>query len=105
MLRSPSRCGRVRRPMRAAVLFALTSLLVVTSGCKTACRQLTEKQCDCTQSNTEKTACLSRASAQEGSFMPTAEEEATCDALLDKCDCRLLDTQAGKENCGIAVGP
>lgn len=105
MLRSPSRCGRVRRPMRLVVLSALASLLLVTSGCKSACRQLTEKQCDCTQSNTEKTACLSRASAQESTFPPSADDEVKCEELLDDCDCRLIDTQAGKEACGLAVGP
>ena len=105
MLRSRSSCGRVRRPMRSVVLTALASLLLVTSGCKSACRQLTEKQCECTSSNTEKTACLQRASAQETLYTPDPDTENRCTELLVTCDCRLTDTQAGKERCGFAVGP
>jgi hypothetical protein len=91
--------------MRSVVLTALASLLLVTSGCKSACRQLTEKQCECTQSNTEKTACLSRASAQETLYVVNPTDEEICSGLLETCDCRLTDTQAGKERCGFAVGP
>jgi hypothetical protein len=89
--------------MRHAVLFAFASLLLVTSGCKSHCRLLSEKLCDCTTTSTEKTACLSRAATQEGTFPPTASDELTCEALVASCDCRLVDTPAGKERCGLAV--
>lgn len=102
MLRSRSDCGRVRRPMRHAVLLVMTSLLLVTSGCKSQCRLLSEKACDCTVSSIEKTACLSRAATQEGTFPPTAEDEQRCEELIEQCDCRLVDTPAGKMRCGLA---
>ncbi len=93
--------------MRHVVLLAFTSLLLVTAGCKSQCRLLTEKQCECTTNSNDKTACLTRAQAQESAFGiaagATEEDEALCQRLLDDCDCRLLDTQAGKERCGIAV--
>lgn len=98
MLRSRSDCGRVRGPMRHVVLLAF---VVLISGCKSHCRLLSEKLCDCTTTTTEKTACLSRAATQEGTFPPTADDEVTCAALVD-CDCRLVDTQSGKERCGLA---
>ncbi|MDP2270357.1 MAG: hypothetical protein Q8N23_30175 [Archangium sp.] len=90
--------------MRHAVLLALTSLLLVTSGCKSQCRLLSEKACDCTVNSTDKTACLTRASQQDSTFnsMPTAEDEDRCEALLEQCDCRLVDTAAGKMRCGLA---
>ncbi|MFZ5439391.1 MAG: hypothetical protein ACOZQL_05245 [Myxococcota bacterium] len=90
--------------MRHAVLLAFTSLLLVTSGCKTYCRQLSEKMCDCTNSTSEKTACLTTVSSKAGTYEsnPTAESEARCEALLTECDCRLVDTPAGKEKCGFA---
>lgn len=109
MLRSPGECGRVRRPMNRVVLLAFASFLLVTAGCKSQCRLLTEKQCDCTTNSTDKTNCLTRASQQDSTFGvgagATAEDEERCEALLEGCDCRLLDTQAGKERCGIAFGP
>ena len=100
MLRSRSDCGRVRGPMRHVVLLAF---VVLISGCKSHCRLLSEKLCDCTTTTTEKTACLSRAATQEGTFPPTADDEVTCTALVDTCDCRLVDTPSGKERCGLAV--
>ena len=102
MLRCPGECGRVRGPMRQAVLLAFTSLLLVTSGCKSQCRILSEKLCDCTVNSTDKTACLQLASQQETNFPPSVEQEAVCKSLED-CDCRLIDTPSGKERCGLAV--
>jgi hypothetical protein len=89
--------------MRFAVLLALSSSLLLT-GCKTNCRQLSEKLCDCTTSTTEKTACLQVASSKETSAgIVTQADEELCQTLLASCDCRLIDTPAGKERCGIAV--
>lgn len=103
MLRSRSDCGRVRRPMRHVVLFAFASLLLVTAGCKSQCRLLSEKLCDCTSNSTDKTACLSRAATQEGTFPPTVKDEERCQGLMETCDCRLIDTPTGKERCGLAA--
>lgn len=102
MLRWPGECGRVRRPMRHAVFLVTASLLLVTTGCKSYCRQLSEKVCDCTTSTTEKTSCLTVVSNKETRYSPTEETEARCQALLTECDCRLIDTPAGKEKCGYA---
>ena len=88
--------------MRHAVLLALTSLLLVTSGCKSQCRLLSVKACDCTVNSTDKTACLQRAATQETTFPPTAENDDRCEKLIEQCDCRLVDTAAGKMRCGLA---
>lgn len=101
MLRSPGDCGRVRGPMRHAVLLAFTSLLLLTSGCKSHCRVLSEKLCDCTTNSSEKTACLQLVASR--SVEPTAAQEDVCKALEETCDCRLIDTPSGKERCGLAV--
>lgn len=102
MLRSQGECGRVRRSMRQAVLLAFTSLLLITSGCKSQCRVLSEKLCDCTTNSTDKTACLQRVATQESTFTPTADQEKVCKSLEETCDCRLIDTPSGKERCGLA---
>jgi hypothetical protein len=85
------------------VLLVFAVLLLATSGCKSHCRLLSEKQCDCTSNTTDKTACLSSAASHEALFPPTAEDEATCQTLFDNCDCRLVDTPSGKERCGLAI--
>jgi len=88
------------------MLKLLLPLVVVASlaGCKSSCRQLSEKACDCFLTSSERTVCLSAAATRESGVNPplTAEDEATCEALLPRCDCRLLDTAQGKANCGVA---
>ena len=93
--------------MRFIVATAVLFTVLFATGCKTSCRQLTEKMCDCTNSSFERTSCLQQAANKESnaSVPVTAEDEATCEALLDECDCRLIDTPSGKQRCGFAVSP
>jgi hypothetical protein len=83
------------------VAFALLAALALT-GCKTKCRQLSEKLCDCAINTTERDNCLRRASNAESISPPTETDEAYCEGLLTQCDCRLIDTAQGKVNCGLA---
>jgi hypothetical protein len=83
------------------LLFIVVAALALT-GCKSKCRQLSEKLCDCALNNTDKTSCLTRASTLENSSYPTDADEAACAPLLDGCDCRLIDTPEGKVKCGLA---
>ena len=103
MLRLVEACGRVPRPMRLAVLAVLSSLFLLSTGCKSSCRQLSEKLCDCTTSTTEKTSCLQVAANKESTAIVVSQEDQDrCEALIDSCDCRLVDTPAGKARCGWA---
>ncbi|MBL8915004.1 MAG: hypothetical protein JNM17_30140 [Archangium sp.] len=87
-----------------ALVFS-AAVLISAAGCKSNCRQLSEKACDCTSSSTERTSCLQIAANKEtaSGVIITAEDDDRCKALLDQCDCRLIDTPAGKERCGFAV--
>ena len=82
----------------------LLSLVIVASlaGCKSSCRQLSERQCECSLTTAERTSCLTTASNKEAAAVLTAADEATCEALLPGCDCRLIDTPQGKAACGLA---
>jgi hypothetical protein len=86
------------------VLLAVACALALT-GCKTKCRQLSEKLCDCAINTNDKDNCLRRASNSEAISPPTEIDEAYCGGLLDTCDCRLIDTAQGKVNCGLARPP
>ena len=95
------------------VLLAIACALALT-GCKTKCRQLSEKLCDCAVNSAERDNCLRRASNAETINPPNATDEAYCESLLpvgdtqrtadggQACDCRLIDTAQGKVNCGLA---
>ncbi len=93
-------CGRVpgfvmKRFVLAAAVFGLV-------GCKSQCRVLSEKLCDCAINSLDKDACIRRAATNEGQVVITAADEATCAALVNQCDCRIVDTTVGKERCGLA---
>ncbi|WP_338870422.1 hypothetical protein [Myxococcus stipitatus] len=86
--------------------FLATALLCATlsglTGCKGSCRELSEKLCDCAINSVEKEQCLQRAAQQESNVEPTPEDEAVCEAKLDGCDCRKIETPEGKRECGIS---
>lgn len=96
----------MRRPAAIALLsFALLGL----SGCKGACRELSERICDCsTTTSLEREVCVRRAINDEAVVEPTAEDEAFCESKIDSCDCSQdeknvdLNTSEGKLACGLA---
>lgn len=89
--------------MRTFLLAALAALAL--TGCKTKCRQLSEKLCDCAINTAERDNCLRRASNAESINPPSETDEGYCGGLLESCDCRLIDTPTGKVNCGLARPP
>lgn len=85
--------------MRSLLVAAALLSLV---GCKSQCRVLSEKLCDCAINSIDKDTCIRRAASNEGQVVITATDEATCAALVNQCDCRIIDTTVGKERCGLA---
>lgn len=95
----------MRRLPRIALMLLATAGLALGAGCKSPCRQLTEKQCDCASNSVEKENCVQRAQRLESNAKLTEGDNARCQALLDAkpgCDCKLVDTAEGKERCGLA---
>lgn len=100
----------MRRPAAIAALLSLA--LLGLSGCKGACRELSEKICDCsTTTSLEREVCVRRAINDEAIVEPSAEQEDFCESKLDSCDCSRdeknvdLNTSEGKQACGLAYGP
>lgn len=89
--------------MRHVALLTFAVVSFALSGCKSHCRALADKLCECTTSISERTNCQQLSATQEQQFPPTAADEAVCASLEDSCDCRLIDTPMGKERCGLAV--
>lgn len=90
----------MRRLLLTAAL--LCSTLSGLTGCKGACRELSEKLCDCSTNSVEKELCLQRASREENRVEPTEEDEAACEERLAGCDCRRIQTEEGKAACGLS---
>jgi hypothetical protein len=97
----------------------LTLALLATAaslGCRSPCRQLAEKLCDCEANTSLKEECLQQAQQQESSLgVPiTEEEQSTCEGKLNPqdggqpCDCRKLEAPdsaaraQAKRDCGLA---
>lgn len=88
-------------PMRAVLLIASIAA-ALSLGCKSPCRQLTEKLCECAENTTVKQQCLQSAQQREGNYEVSDADQKVCESLLDKCDCNQIDTAEGKRNCGLA---
>jgi len=91
--------------MRTLGVLLSVAVLALAAGCKGNCRQLAEKLCECKTNSTEKNSCLTAASQDESSYPPDAEQDQTCGALLEQCDCRLIDTPEGRVRCGLSRPP
>ncbi len=93
---------------RSAPLMRLVLLLTLClglAGCKSQCRLLSEKLCDCALNSNERSNCAAQAASREGVFPATNAQEEICRAKLSTCDCRLIDTAPGKVRCGLARNP
>jgi hypothetical protein len=77
----------MRRPAAFAVLFLA---LLGLSGCKGACRELSEKLCDCSTNSVQRELCIRKAANDEARIEPSSEQEAVCEARLDSCNCDAL---------------
>jgi hypothetical protein len=91
--------------MRVSAAIAMLSLaLLGLPGCKGACRELSEKLCDCSTNSLEREVCIRRASNDETIVEPTSQDEAVCEARLadGNCTCESVETNEGKVACGLA---
>jgi hypothetical protein len=82
--------------------FTIAIAVCALAGCKSDCRKLSEKLCDCTTNTTDRTVCMQSASLKETYSPPSDADNATCRALYDGCDCHLISTPRGKVQCGMA---
>ena len=72
------------------------------AGCSSPCVKLAGKICDCQATQVDRDNCNANVSARAGAIEISDTDQATCDALIDKCECHELNTPEGKRNCGLA---
>lgn len=86
------------------IVFVAALALLFGSGCVHPCLALAEELCECEETETEREACKTRArQAFESVRKPELDEaRAECSARLDRCDCAYVDTEEGKQDCGLA---
>lgn len=94
---------------RSTAITLLCSALLALAGCKSPCRQLSERLCDCVE-QFQRDECIQSVAERERSIEPTDEELTACEARLDTCTidpddrttCDILLTDEGKAACGLA---
>ncbi len=94
---------------RSAAITLLFSALLALAGCKSPCRELSERLCDCLE-QFQQDVCVQQVADRERSIEPTDADLAACEERLDTCTidpndrttCDILLTDEGKRACGLA---
>ena len=103
---------------RSTAITLLCSALLALAGCKSPCRELSERLCNCEEAF-RRDDCIQAVADRERSLEPTDEDLAACEARLDEClppghedkepidpndgvtTCAELTTDQGKIACGL----
>ena len=83
-------------------ILLLSAALACASACTDPCLELAQKICDCQPTSALRDSCRQSASTEKGRINITSQDDQACSALVDGCDCHLLDTPEGKVKCGQA---
>jgi hypothetical protein len=87
------------------LLFAPLLALVLLSGCKDNCRQLSEQLCQCAANTNDRNTCLNGVAQRAANTDVTSDDNSLCGALINNCDCHTVGTVQGKYACGLARLP
>ncbi|WP_257455102.1 hypothetical protein [Archangium lipolyticum] len=109
---------------RSATLLLISSALLALAGCKSSCRELSERLCDCVEP-VNRTICLQAVADEQTRVEETEEQLAACEEKLTTCVapppdeqdtdpnnqdeeaqnrrfCAFIRTDKGKQDCGLA---
>lgn len=90
---------------------ALSALAVLgLAHCGSPCQDLADRICNCQPAGTLRDNCKSSVKTQISATNPTSADQSFCAERLKACpdpdstpgQCQVLQTQAGKEACGLA---
>jgi len=108
-------CGATRAilpgPMRRALLSLSAAALCALglAGCGNACEDLAGRLCGCAGGGTASDTCKQQIKNQLNDVGLNAGDKSFCSQKLDSCNapagaefCEWLNTQGGKEACGLA---
>ncbi len=90
-----------------STLLLAGSLLAGASGCTHPCLKLAEQICACEPGQIERETCEKQMKSAYDAARPDEldAQASVCSEHLDTCDCHELDTEAGRQACGLARTP
>jgi hypothetical protein len=99
--------------MQKSVALALVALVALTfAACSSPCQDLADRICNCQPAGSLRDNCKTSVKNQIGNATqrPSDADQATCSKLLSTCPdpendpsrCEVMQTQAGREACGLA---
>jgi hypothetical protein len=90
----------------AGALLAIC-LAAGTAGCTHPCLKLAEQICACEPGQIERETCEKQMKSAFDAARPDEldTQASVCSELIDTCDCHALDTEAGRQACGLARAP
>jgi hypothetical protein len=93
-----------RKVLRLLVCMLSLPLL---AGCSTPCLDLANEICKCQPDTTSEANCQVNAQNAEAIFSVRGQDNEFCQQKLNSgaCDCNLLNTAQGRQNCGLAFPP
>ncbi|HEX8435818.1 hypothetical protein [Archangium sp.] len=101
---------------RSVAITLLSSALLALAGCKSPCRELSERLCDCVESF-QRDSCIRSVAEEESRLEPTDEQLEVCEQRLETClntddeverqaICQRIETnEAEKQACGLSRQP
>jgi hypothetical protein len=98
--------------MRRPALLA-AALAALAAACSSPCRDLGNRLCGCVGAGTLRDTCERMIKNQLDAVNPSRSTEDTCDCLMGSCTspaadvnfCEWIQTDAGKQACGLAYPP
>lgn len=91
--------------MKIRPVYIFAAAAIALTACEHPCVTLAKKVCNCEEVASDAEDCESRVKAEKNNIDISDSDKAFCEAKLDTCSCKDLNTPAGQAKCGLAYEP
>ena len=91
--------------MKIRLVYILAAAAISLAACEHPCLTLAKKVCNCEEVASDAEDCKSRVTAEKNNIDISDSQKAFCEAKLDTCTCKDLNTPVGQAKCGLAYEP
>ena len=91
--------------MKTRLVYIFAAAAIALTACEHPCLTLAKKVCNCEEVASDAEDCKSRVTAEKNNIDISDSQKAFCEAKLDTCTCKDLNTPIGQAKCGLAYEP